>query len=135
MVTTEDSTTVLGLSIGSKKLRQFALGEVRAGMELSQLNVGRVSITDLVNVFFPQARILDAMIDVDRSYVYDVRRSMLFAPDETPSQSEVLQAVLERVEKLAIEMGLINFANQSAVKKVKDLVESLVDKEVVVVVE
>ncbi len=111
------------------------MGEVRAGVEPSQLNVGRVSITDLVNVFFPQARILDAKIDVDRSYVYDVRRSMFFAPDETPSQSEVLQATSERVEKSAIETGLINFANQSAVQKVKDLVESLVDKEVVVVVE
>ena len=135
IVTTEDSTRFLGLPIGSTKLLYIGLGEVRAGVDLSQMEVGQVSITDSVNVSLPRARILDSKIDIDRSCVYDVRESRFFAPASTPLQTEAQQEALKRVEKAAVETGLLELANQNAAEIVKKLVEDVVDKEVTVLVQ
>ncbi len=135
IVTTEDSTKLLGFPIGSTKLLYIGLGEVRAGVDLSEMDVNQISISDSVSVSIPQARILDSKIDIGRSYVYDVRASMFFAPDITPLQSEAQQDALRRVEKAAIETGLLDLANQNAAEIVKKLVEDVVVKEVTVLVE
>ncbi len=135
IVTTEDSTRLLGLPIGSTKLLYIGLGEVRAGVDLSEMDVSQISISDSVKVSIPQARILDSKIDIGRSYVYDVRESTFFAPGITPLQSEAQQEALKRVEKAAIEAGLLDLANQNATEIVKKLVEDFVEKEVTVLVE
>jgi len=135
IVTTEDSTRLLDFPIGSTKLLYIGLGEVKAGVNLSEMDVSQISISDSVKVSIPQARILDSKIDIGRSYVYDVRESFFFAPRITPLQSAAQQEALKRVEKAAIETGLLELANRNAVQIVKELVEDIVDKEVTVLVE
>ncbi len=135
IVTTEDSTKLLGFPIGSTKLLYIGLGEVRAGIDLSETDVSQISISDSVEVYIPQARILDSKIDISRSYVYDVRESRFFAPPSTPLQTEAQQEALKRVEKAAIETGLLDLANKNAVQILKEFVEDIVDKEVTVLIE
>ena len=135
IITTEDTARFLGFPIASTKLLYIALGEVRAGVDLSETDISQISISDSVIVSIPQARVLDSKIDIGRSYVYDVRESMFFAPEITPLQSEAQQEALNRIEKAAIETGLLDLANQNAAEIVKRLVEDVVDKEVSVLIE
>lgn len=67
--------------------------------------------------------------------MHDVRQSVFFAPEITPLQSEAQQEALNRIEKAAIETGLLDLANQNAAEIVKRLVEDVVDKEVSVLIE
>ena len=135
VVISEDTTEFLGIPFGSTKLLYIALGEVRAGIDLSEMNVNRVSISNTVNVSLPQARILDTKIDINRSFVYDVRKSALFAPDELPLHSAAQREAFKRIEKAALETGLLGLANKNAARIVKEIVEEIVDKEVLIVFE
>jgi hypothetical protein len=71
--------TFAGYVIGQTNLLYIAYGEVRAGIDLSQVSITDVSVLtvgdqDVLEVTFTAPRILDSKIDVDRSKVYDYTR-------------------------------------------------------------
>jgi hypothetical protein len=55
-----------------------AYGEVRAGINLDEISDSDIQISrDEVTIYLPEPRILDAKIDVNRSYVAEVNRPFL----------------------------------------------------------
>ena len=85
----------------------------------------------LACVLGPDA-ILDRKIDVDKSYVYDVDRS-LFGPIDPSLQSQAEQHALEQVLRSACEGGILAQANERGALAVEKLLETAGYDEVVVI--
>lgn len=93
--------TVAGYVIGKTTLLYIAYGEVRAGVDLSELKAQDIQIQgDRVYIQLPPPKILDSKIDVTRSQVYDYDRGFLgLGPDVAPelqtlAQREILQKIV-----------------------------------------
>jgi len=106
---------VLGVEIGSTKLLYVAVGQVRAGIDLAKLNQESIVVeNERVCLLLPPPEILDSKIDVENSYVYDVRKSMMLAPDAFDLQSDAQRKALEEVTKAAIRCGILEMASEQA---------------------
>ena len=103
--------------IGSTKLLYIAHGEVRAGIDLSDVKRDDVVWDgNTLTITLPPPKILDSKIDVTRSRVYDYNRGFLgLGPDVAP-QLMVLaqQKALETVIQSACDRGLMAQAGDRA---------------------
>lgn len=81
------------LSLATTKLLYIARGEIRAGIDLSQLTDSDIKITpDGIEINLPPAKILDSKIDVNHSRVYDYHRGFLnLGPDVAPQLQTLAQ--------------------------------------------
>jgi hypothetical protein len=112
---------IAGLTIGRTQLLYVAHGEVRAGVDLSALTAEDVSVDDdRISVTLPRPTIQDVKIDVERSYVYDVDKS-LFGPADRELQSRAERFALGRVREAACEAGILDQANERAALTVRTL--------------
>ncbi|GAB4360590.1 MAG: hypothetical protein Fur0042_30100 [Cyanophyceae cyanobacterium] len=111
---------VLGsMVVGSTKLLYIAYGEVRAGIDLSQLQPEAVTwdeASGTLKLQLPAPQILDRKIDVERSKVYDYNRGFLgLGPDAAPQLLTMAQReALQKVTAAACERGLLTEANDRA---------------------
>ena len=113
---------MLGLEIGSTKLLYIAVGQVRAGVDLAQLDESCIQKSQEETVIvLPAPRILDSKIDVEKSYVYDVRQSLAFAPDSILLHEAAQKLALKEIVDAAVDCGILDAAAQQA----KWIVESL----------
>lgn len=106
-----------GFVFGKTKLLYIAHGEVKAGVDLSQLTADRVQVVgDAIQIQLPVAQILDRKIDVNRSQVYDYNRGFLgLGPDTGPDlQSLAQQEALQKIETAACEEGILQKASDRA---------------------
>ena len=100
--------------IGQTKLLYVAYGQVRAGVDLSELKPEDVEvISDTVIIRLPPPQILDRKIDVERSYVYDFERGLL-GPEDPDMQSRAERVALEKITQTACETGILEEANRRA---------------------
>lgn len=114
-------------TVGDTELIYVAYGQVKAGVDLSGLQPSDVSVDDgSVTIQLGPPEILDAKIDVDRSYVYDLDRS-LFGPIDPDLQSRAERYALKQIMAAACESGLLEEARRRADLVVRSLVEPLVD--------
>jgi hypothetical protein len=125
-VVTESLDRKLGeLTIGTTELLYVAHGVVRAGIDLSEIDDSNFEV-DLdrrtLTVTLPPPRILDRKIDVDKSYVYDARKSLL-GPADPAMQSNAERFALEQIVYSACEGGVMNQANGRALLAVEKLLE------------
>ena len=106
---------VASFVIGSTKLVYVAKGQVKAGIDLSQLTDGDVTIgIDKIQIRLPPAVILDSKIDLNQSKVFDHQRTLL-GPDVGVNLQEIAQReALVRMEMAACEKGLLLQANERA---------------------
>lgn len=103
--------------IGKTTLLYIAYGEVRAGVDLSELSVDDVQVDgDRLTLQLPPPEILDSKIDVTRSQVYDYDRGFLgLGPDAAPQLQELAQReTLARIVEVACDQGLLDDANDRA---------------------
>lgn len=117
VVPAEQDASLGGFVIGKTKLLYIAHGEVRAGVDLSQVTPDRVQIVgDTIQIQLPVAQILDRKIDVNRSQVYDYNRGFLgLGPDTGPDlQSLAQQEALNKIETAACEEGILQKASDRA---------------------
>ena len=87
------------VAIATTKLLYIAHGEVKAGVDLSQLTENDVTVSEnTVQIQLPPPLILDRKIDVERSRVYDYNRGFLgLGPDTAPQlQTLAQQRTLEK---------------------------------------
>jgi hypothetical protein len=136
VVTSQDNTlkTALGsIKLGSTKIIYEAVGKVRAGINVSQLQVKDVDMKNRrITIILPPPRILDKNIDVMRSNVIDVDKKW-FAPDVgTDLQMLAQQKALDKLSKIACENGLLNKANDSAKNIISTILTKAGYKEVIV---
>ena len=103
--------------IGKTTLLYIAYGEVRAGIDLSDIDADNVTVVgDRIRLQLPPPEILDSKIDVTRSRVYDYDRGFLgLGPDSAPELQELAQKeTLARIVNVACESGLLTDANERA---------------------
>ncbi len=117
VVPTSRDRTLGEYVIGKTTLLYIAYGEVRAGIDLSDVDVDDVTVVgDRLQVRLPPPEILDSKIDVTRSRVYDYDRGFLgLGPDSAPQLQELAQReTLTRIVDIACDSGLLIEANERA---------------------
>ncbi len=119
-----------GYVVGSTRLLYIAHGEVRAGVDLSQLTrddvqlLGDIEGTLLITL--PPPQVLDHKIDVDRSQIYDYDRGFLgLGPDVAPYLQQTAQRqTLDVVLEAACRQGILQQANERAQVVVSQLLST-----------
>jgi hypothetical protein len=117
VVPTRRDRTFGGYTIGQTTLLYIAYGEVRAGVDLSQISPTDVQVTgQTVSLRLPPPRILDSKIDVNRSQVYDYDRGFLgLGPDVAPELQEAAQRqTLQEIITAACNQGILQTASDRA---------------------
>lgn len=126
IVPTKQDANVGGFVLGTTKLLYVAYGQVRAGVDLSQIQPTDIQTTgNQINIKLPAPQLLDSKIDVNRSNVYDYDRGFLgLGPDAAPTlQSLAQQQALSRITAAACQEGILNRANIRAKLVVSQLVK------------
>ena len=112
------------LPIATTKLLYIARGEVRAGIDLSQLTKENVKISDrTINIKLPAPQILDSKLDLNYSRVYDYDRGFLnLGPDVAPQLQTLAQRkTLAEIINSACSRGILKTANQRAKATISQL--------------
>jgi hypothetical protein len=125
VVPTKQEAVLGKFTVGTTRLLYLARGEVRAGVDLSQLSPEDVQVlADRVVIELPAAQVIDQKIDVERSRVYSYDRGFLgLGPDTAPElQSLAQRETLRRVVAAACADGLLEQANARAEIVVAQLV-------------
>ena len=107
---------ILGLEVGETRLLYIGYGEVRAGIDLREIEVDDIEVTDnAIRILLPAPRVLDSKIDVNRSRVYDYDEGFLsLGPDAPQLQTLAEQDALDKIVFAACENGILEDANQKA---------------------
>ncbi len=127
VVPTRSDRTLAGYVIGSTNLLYLAYGEVRAGVDLSQVTAADIQISDsTIALTLPPSQILDAKLDLSRSDVYDYDRGFLgLGPDNAPDLQEMAQQeALSKIEAAACAEGILAEANRRAEMVVSQLLNT-----------
>jgi len=107
------------------KLLLIAHGEVIAGVDLSQLKPGDVTVSgNSVRVRLPQPQILTTRIDNSRTRIYSRTTGLLVAPDPN-LESQVRQAAEQQIGQAALDDGILDKARQNARISVTALLSGL----------
>lgn len=114
--------------IGSTNLLYIAHGEVRAGVDLSQLSADQVQLAgdSQIRVILPPPQILDSKLDLAKSTVYDYDRGWLgLGPDNAPELQTLAQReALSKIEAAACDENLLAEANHRAERVVSQLLST-----------
>lgn len=127
VVPTSSTRTMGPWKIGETNLLYLARGEVRAGLDLSEITTGNILVTDDgIKIRLPEPQILDSKIDVNNSQVYHYDRGFLsLGPDVAPDlQTEAQKITLAKVVDSACGQGILTQANERAVLTVSQLMKS-----------
>jgi hypothetical protein len=127
IVPTHQNRELAGFVVGTTKLLYIAYGEVRAGVDLEQLQPQDVVVQgEVLQIRLPSPRILDAKIDVTRSQVYDYNRGLLgLGPDVAPNlQTLAERQALEKIVATACREGVLQKANERAQQVVGQLLRT-----------
>ncbi len=104
--------TLLGVS--GQRVLLVAYGEVRAGLDLSQIEEGDVIVDgEQVAVVLPMAEILSSKLDNEKTYVYDYEKG-IFSPDDPGLFDEVRQIAEKEIVEAALEDGILDKAQTNA---------------------
>lgn len=118
VVPAQSDRTLAGYVIGSTHLLYLAHGQVRAGVDLSQIAATDVEVAgdSTLRITLPPPRILDSKLDVSQSTVYAYDRGWLgLGPDNAPLlQSRAQQEALAKINAAACTSDLLAEANQRA---------------------
>lgn len=133
VVPAHQNRTLGGYKIGTTTLLYIAHGEVRAGVDLANLDADDVQVVnDTIQLQLPAPRILDSKIDVNRSSVYDYDRGFLsLGPDVAPQlQMFAQRETLKKIVTTACNEGILNQANDRAELVVEKLLNTAGYKQV-----
>ena len=107
------------------KLLLVAHGEVIAGVDLSQIQPGDVSVRgDRATVRLPAAQVLTTRIDNGRTRIYS-RATGLLVPADPNLESEVRLAAEQQITQAALSDGVLEKARQNARASVSALLYGL----------
>lgn len=95
-------------------------GEIHAGVDLEQAKVNINEESKTINVTLPETKILSHDIDENSVMVYDEKNS-IFNPLEMKDYSNFRKEEEAKVEKEAIDKGLLDEAKEQTLKAVKDI--------------
>jgi hypothetical protein len=124
VVTAEVNQGVLGPLFGDRLLF-VAHGYVIAGIDMTRIKSEDLWLAgEMLNVRLPNAEILVATLDNDKSYVYD-RETGLFTHGDPTLETQVRQVAEQEILKAAIEEGILDQATTNAQTYLRWFFESL----------
>jgi hypothetical protein len=124
IVTDTQSSSLFGVGMGTNKVIYIAVGEVRAGVNLSKLGEQDITVHGKsVRIALSDPEILDAKIDVNQSGLYDVRCSTLFCPERYSMQDEVQRKALVAIVEAAKSTALLETAREQAKQSITSLLK------------
>ena len=115
------------ISLATTRLLYIARGEIRAGVDLSQLTDSNIKINNnSIEIDLPPAKILNSKIDVNNSRVYDYDRGFLnLGPDVAPQLQTLAQRkTLTEIINTACDEGILTTANERAKTSITQLLNS-----------
>lgn len=131
IVKSSEAREMLRLQVGSTEILYIAVGEVRAGINLMELDERNLVIDgNKATVIMPECRILDSKIDVNHSYVFDVKRSLVLSPQAIHLQTAAERQALKEIQETAVQTGLLDQAQKQAEMLVRYFLESAGIREV-----
>ena len=81
VIRSSDVREWLRLQVGSTELLYVGVGQIRAGINMMEMDATALTVSgDKVTVTLPQCTVLDVSIDVTKSFVFDVRKSLVLSP-------------------------------------------------------
>lgn len=104
----------------------IAAGDVRAGIDLDELEQGDVRVADeSVTIDLPEPEILSSSLDEERTSVYDREQGLLdFSPDED-LETQARREAIDDIEAAARENGILDQAQQNAETSLRAFIQSL----------
>lgn len=114
-------------SLATTQLLYIARGEVRAGVDLSELTNSNIIVKpNSIEINLPPAKILDSKIDVNYSRVYDYNRGFLnLGPDIAPQLQTLAQKkTLVEIVNTACQEDILEQANTQAKEAIAQLLNS-----------
>jgi len=121
--------------IGKDKILLVAQGRVIAGLDLSQLKESDVQVASdgsSVTVKLPPARIFDYYLIEQNTFVYD-RDTGIWPPADPNLETEARRAALDEILSSACEAGVMQEANDNAVRAIEQLLRALEFQRVTVI--
>jgi hypothetical protein len=122
--TSADLTVGKNWKIATTKLLYLAKGEIRAGIDLSELTREDIQVSpNQIAIALPPAKILDSKIDLHSSQVYHYDRGFLnLGPDVAPQlQTLAQQKTLAKIATNACNEGILKTANAKAKEAILQL--------------
>lgn len=118
----ENSQQFQGMKIPftTKRFLYTYEGEIHAGVDLDEAKVKVNEEAKTINVSLPETKILSHDIDENSVMVYDEKNS-IFNPLELEDYSNFRKEEEAKVEKEAIDKGLLEEAKEQTLKAVKEL--------------
>ncbi len=109
----------------SDKILLVAHGEVTAGVDLSKLKPGDVTVvSDTVTINLPDAEILVSTLDNDRTYVYD-RQTGIFSKPDPNLETDIRRVAQQEILNTAMEDGILDKATENAKQVLRTLITGL----------
>jgi hypothetical protein len=108
-----------------QKVLLIARGEVEAGIDLDELHQEDVKVHGKkVTINLPEAQILDASLDEDKTRLYDWDRGILIKGDYTLVEEARREAV-DRIEAAAKDDDIVEKAQNNAEDSIREFLTSL----------
>ena len=98
-------------------------GEIKAGIDFSEVRVEKDVEKKQLTVILPQARILSSVIDPDSYVFYEVKNNIL-NPIDPQDYAVSFAELVHAEEERAVEKGILDRANENAVKMIRNFVGS-----------
>ncbi|TAD75298.1 MAG: DUF4230 domain-containing protein [Oscillatoriales cyanobacterium] len=121
--------------IAESKLLYIAHGNVRVGIDLSQLQSNDVQVDgEKITVTLPPLKILGSTLDLEHSSVYSYSRGFLGSgPDVVNLQTQAQREALRKVEEASCRNWLMKTAGERVQKTVEHLLSQVLKgKEIIV---
>lgn len=133
VVVTNQDRTLGQVKLGNTKVIYQAIGKVRAGIDLSQLEAKDVNMIEgKIHILLPPPHLLDTSIDVARSSVLDSHRNWFGPAVEADLQTMAQKEALYKIKAAACEKGLLKVANAQAKQTVEQILRTAGYKEIVI---
>jgi hypothetical protein len=121
------------LQIAGERTLFVASGTVDAAVDLSGLDADAVAVDEdrgRVSIALPAARLTEARVDPDRSYVFERQRGLLdrvagLFSDNPTSEQELYQLAEDKLTAAADDSGLEDLAQQNTEAMLRTLLSSL----------
>ena len=124
-------------TIATTKLLYLARGEVKAGIDLSQITREDISVNEnKIAISIPPAEIIDSKIDINNSQVYHYDRGFLnLGPDVAPQlQTIAQQKTLNKIVANACNEGILDTANEQAQQAISQFLSLTNEKQIEITV-
>ena len=117
---------------GRVRILFVAVTEVRAGIDLGKIEADDlVLIGNRLEITLPPVELLDLKLDIEKSEIYDVRKSIFLSPDSSQLHQQLQKQALENARENALSTDILLHAERNAITKIQSFYEHM-DYDVVV---